>query len=99
MKTVSTFSVILICRPDKKKPKEGLIYARITVNGEQREISLKEKVQVSQWNSDKQQLEGRTPQVKALNTHLDNVLFKIKEKYRSFIDKELPVTAQGIKEA
>ena len=61
MKAVNTFYVILICRPDKKKLKEGLIYARITVNGERKEISLKEKVPISQWNSDKQQPEGRTP--------------------------------------
>ena len=73
MKTVSTFSVILILRPIKNKINEGLIYARISVNGEQREISLKEKVLISQWNADKQQVEGRTPQKKALNTHLDNV--------------------------
>ena len=99
MKTVNTFSVILICRPSKNNINDGLIYARISVNGERKEISLKEKVPISQWNSDKQQLEGRTPQVKALNTHLDNVLFKIKEKYRSLTDKELPVTAQGIKDA
>ena len=99
MKTMNTFSVILICRPVKNKINEGLIYARITLNGEQKEISLKEKVPVSQWNVDKQQVEGRTQQIKALNIHLDNVLFKIKEKYRSFIEKELPVTAQGIKDA
>jgi hypothetical protein len=99
MKTVSTFSIILICRPGKNKINEGLIYACISVNGEQREILLKEKVPISQWNVDKQRVEGRTPQIKALNTHLDNVLFKIKEKYRSFLDNELPVTAQGIKDA
>ena len=99
MKTVSTFSIILICRPGKNKTNEGLIYARISVNGEQREISLKEKVPINQWNVDKQQVEGRTPQIKALNTHLDNVLFKLKEKYRWFVNKELPITAQGIKDA
>ena len=99
MKTVNTFSVILICKMGKNNVSEGLIYARVSVNGERKEISLKEKVSISQWNGEKQQLEGRTPQVKALNTHLDNMLFKIKEKYRSFIDKELPVTAQSIKDA
>ncbi len=44
-------------------------------------------------------MEGRTLQIKALNTHLDNILFKIKEKYSWIIDKEIPVTAQGIKDA
>jgi integrase/recombinase XerD len=91
MKTVSTFSVILICRPGKNKINEGLIYARISINGEQREISLKEKIALDQWNADKQQVEGRTPPTKALNTHLDNVLFKLKNITAPSLTKNYPL--------
>ena len=99
MKTNNTFSIMLLCRPSKKNTSEGLIYARITVNGEQTEISLKEKIAVKQWNVLKQEVDGRSPQTKALNTHLDNVKFKIKEKYRSLLDKDAAITAQIIKDA
>ena len=47
----------------------------------------------------KQQVDGRSPQIKALNTHLDNVKFKIKEKYRSLLNKEATITAQIMKNA
>ena len=61
MKTNNTFSIMLLCRPTKKDVSEGLIYVRITVNGEQTEISLKEKILVRQWNVMKQQVDGRSP--------------------------------------
>ena len=99
MKTTNTFAVLLFVRLHKYSQTEGLIYARITVNGTSTELSLKETVSIAQWNADKQQVEGRTPQVKALNAHLDNVMFKLKEKYRQMVDKDLPVDAQAIKDA
>ena len=99
MKTTNTFAVLLFVRLHKYSQTEGLIYARITVNGTTTELSLKETVSIAQWNGDKQQVEGRTPQVKALNTHLDNVVFKLKEKYRQMVDKDLQVDAQAIKDA
>src|SRR4051812_44086192 len=99
MKTNNTFSIMLLCRPSKKNISEGLIYARITVNGEQTEISLKEKIPVKQWNVLQQQVGGRSVEIKALNTHLDNVKFKIKEKYRSLLDKDATIKAQIIKDA
>ncbi len=99
MKTTNTFSVLLFVRLGKKSQTEGLIYARITVNGTTTELSLKETVSIGQWNSERQEVEGRTPQVKALNAHLDNVLFQLKQKYRQMIDKDLPVDAQTIKDS
>ncbi len=98
MKTTTTFAVSLFVRL-KNSQTDGLIYARITVNGTATELSLKETIPIEQWNPMRQEVEGRTPQVKALNTHLDNVVFKIKEKYRQMIDKDVPVDAQAIKDA
>ena len=99
MKTTNTFSVVLFLRPNKQNRAEGLIYARITVNGTTTELSLKETVSIEQWNPERQEVAGRTPQIKALNAHLDNVVFKLKEKYRQMVDKDLPVDAQTIKDA
>jgi hypothetical protein len=99
MKTNNTFSIVFLCRPSKKDTSMGSIFVRITANGKQTEISLNEKLPVSQWNVQKQEANGRTPLVKALNSHVDNVRFKIKEKYRTLVDKDLPITAQGIKDA
>ena len=99
MRTNNTFSIVLLCRPSKKDTTMGGIYVRITANGKQTEISLNEKLPLSQWNVQKQEANGRTLQVKALNTHLDNVRFMIKEKYRALVNKDVPITAQGIKDA
>lgn len=99
MKTTTTFSVVLFLQPNKRNRTEGLIYASITVNGIATELSLKETIPVEHWNPIRQEAEGRTPQVKALNAYLDDVAFKLKKKYRQIVDKDLPVNAQVIKDA
>lgn len=98
MKTNNTFANMFLCRPNKKDNKEGLIYVRITVNGNQTEVSLKEKIMTVQWNVLKQQLNGRTIQIKAINTYIDDVRFKLKEKYREMETKDITITAQSIKD-
>lgn len=74
-------------------------YVRITVNGEQTELSLKETDTSKAMEGYETASDGRSRQIKALNTHLDNVKFKIKEKYRSLLDKEATITPQIMKNA
>ncbi|HEX9503021.1 MAG TPA: Arm DNA-binding domain-containing protein [Patescibacteria group bacterium] len=99
MKTTHSFSIDFLIRRCKENKKKALIYARITVDEERREISLKEQVDVTDWDAKKEIVKGKTEQVKSINLFIEDVRFKIKEKYRILCDKEVLVTAETVKQA
>ncbi|HEV9035614.1 MAG TPA: Arm DNA-binding domain-containing protein, partial [Puia sp.] len=84
MRTSHSFSIEFLkrgCRGRKKKGKAH-IYARIWVDGEAAEISLKEEINEKDWDPQAEQVKGRNIQVKSLNDHIDCVRDKIRNKYR-----------------
>jgi site-specific recombinase XerD len=99
MKTTHSFSIDFIIRRCKDNKKEALIYARITVDEERKEISLKERINAVDWDPQQEIVKGRTELVKCLNKHIEDVRFKIKEKYRLLCDKETLITAETVKQA
>lgn len=99
MKTTHSFSIDFIIRRCKENKSEALIYARITVDEERKEISLKERITATDWDARQELVKGRTEQVKSLNKHIEDVRFKIKEKYRLLCDKETLITAETVKQA
>jgi integrase/recombinase XerD len=99
MKTTHSFGIDFIIRRCKENKRRALIYARITVDEERKEISLKEQIDAADWDSKKEMVKGRTEQVKSLNQHIDDVRFKIKEKYRALCDREALITADTVKQA
>jgi site-specific recombinase XerD len=99
MKTTHSFSIDFIIRRCKGNKKQALIYARITVDEERKEISLKERINAADWDPQQEIVKGRTEQVKSLNKHIEDVRFKIREKYRLLYDKETLFTAETVKQA
>lgn len=99
MKTNHSFSIDFIIRRCKEDKQQALIYARITIDEERKEISLKERIKASDWDSRKEMVKGRTETIRSLNQHIEDVRFKIKEKYRQLCDKEALITAETIKQA
>jgi integrase/recombinase XerD len=99
MKTTHSFSIDFIIRRCKENKPQALIYARITVDEERKEISLKERIAASDWDTRQEIVKGRTEHVKSLNKHIEDVRFKIKEKYRLLCDKETLITAETVKQA
>lgn len=100
MRTTHSFSVEFIKRPSrsKKKTTKANIYARIWVDGEAAEISLKEEIDVDAWDGQAEQVKGRSIQVKSINDHIDAVRDKIRNKYRVLQQAEALITAEKIKE-
>jgi len=82
MQTTHSFSVDFLIRRCKDDKNQALIYARITVDEERKEISLKERIKAIDWDPDKEIVTGRTEVVKSLNRNIEDVRFRIKEKYR-----------------
>lgn len=99
MRAENTFSVDFVPRLGKKNKEEATLYARITVNGTPKEVSLKCKVKASDWNHDKEQVKGTGFEAKHINDYIEKVRYRIRDKYRMLEEKNLPITAETVKNA
>lgn len=99
MKATMTFAINFIARITKADRQSASLYVRITVNGDRKEISLKEQVHPKNWDSAREIVKGKTSEVKSTNEYIENVRFRIKEKYRSLETKGLEITADILKQA
>src|SRR6266542_1667640 len=100
MRSNHTFSIDFVTRKCKGDKKKAFIYARITVDGEEPvEISAKEKIDVTKWDSDKEIVKGNSIEVKAINKAIDEIRFQIKSQYRMLQENAALITAETIKAA
>jgi len=99
METQSSFGVCFLLRKCKADKKRADIYVRITVDGEEKEFSSKEQIDVISWNSEKGMVRGTSMEVKSINDHLENIRLGIKSKYRRLLDDGELVTAESISSA
>lgn len=94
-----SFGVCFLIRKCKADKKRADIYVRITVDGEEKEFSTKEQIDISSWNSKKGIVKGNSIHIKSINDHLDNIRLTIKDKYRKLQDAAELITAQSVKDA
>lgn len=100
MNTRQTFSIDFIIRRCKANKKRAHIFARITVDGEEpKEISIKEQIDADDWNNKSETVKGKSIEVKSINEHINDVRFRIKEKYRELERTEEIITAETVKAA
>ncbi|MCF6347040.1 MAG: Arm DNA-binding domain-containing protein, partial [Flavobacteriaceae bacterium] len=69
MKTSSTFSILFWVNFSRIKNEKASIYVRITVNGKRATISLKRKVEVSDWDIHKNRARGTSQKTRILNNY------------------------------
>jgi hypothetical protein len=71
MKSNRTFS-ILVWANKAKQDNKGLLYlyARITIDGQRAEISLKRKVESNKWNAQSGFLKGNSSEVRLVNQYI-----------------------------
>lgn len=94
-----SFGVCFLIRKCKADKKRADIYARITVDGAEKEFSTKEQIDTTSWNSYKGNVKGSSIVVRSINDHLENVRLSIKDKYRKLQDAGEPVTAESLRDA
>ncbi|MBZ9731377.1 site-specific integrase [Salegentibacter sp. JZCK2] len=97
MPDFTTFSVLFFTRNLKRNTTDLSIYARITVNGKCSEMSLKRKTSVNEWDNSKGRLRGNTPQIKKLNSYLDQVYSQLLDTHKKLLEKDSLITAAKIK--
>jgi hypothetical protein len=99
MKANNRFSIAFIVSLCKKDKTKGLLYARVAVNGEFTKVSLKEQIDPESWDPAREEVKNKTAQAKALNKHIEDVRFRIKEKYLLLTDKESIISTDAVKVA
>ena len=76
MRSPNTFSVSFFLKKDKKKDGSAPLYARITVNGDYKDISTKRWVLVSAWNQKSQKLAGKATRTSSLRKKFAFLIIK-----------------------
>ncbi len=97
MRTKNTFSISFWADLKNAKNDNALLYARITVNSKRVNISLKRKIPVSLWDSNKNKVKGTSFQARQINQYIDQVYSQIFQIYQDLKFKGDLITAQFIK--
>ncbi|NMH89870.1 site-specific integrase [Flavivirga algicola] len=97
MKTNSTFTIIFFTRKSSSKADKLSIYARITVDGQRSEISLKRSVLVNDWDNNRARCRGNTTKVRFLNAYLDEVYNQILDCHKQLFQEGKMISASAIK--
>jgi hypothetical protein len=82
MKANNSFTINFITRQGKNEKSKSLLYAKVTVNGGRTEISLKENIDPELWDAAREEIKGNPFATKALNKHIEDFRFRLREKYR-----------------
>ncbi|WP_282072516.1 site-specific integrase [Polaribacter atrinae] len=97
MKTSTTFSVLFWLKQSKAKNGEAPLYARITVNGQRAEISLKRKINITNWNATKNRVKGTNQEARTINEYLNQVQKGIIQSKNELSLENKFITSQAIK--
>lgn len=98
MRTSSTFSILFwIYGARANKNNQSNIYARITVNGQRVNLSLKHKISVDSWDAKSQKLKGNGRTSREVNHFLDCVKSDLVQCYRELKTESRILTPQLIK--
>ena len=98
MRTHTTFSILFWTYNSRIKNDLAPVYARITVNGKQLNLSLKRRVHISHWCAEKQRIKGNTPEAKLMNQYLDEVYAQLFQCYQELRAAEIRITPQAVKD-
>jgi len=97
MKTSQTLGILFWINLSRAKDQKAELYARITVNGKRCNISLKYKVNVNSWDSQKARLKGKGRDAVQTNEYIEVMHNKIFQSYMDLKAKDAIITAQKVK--
>ncbi len=73
------------------------IYVRITLDGRSLDVSLKREIDLNSWNVEKGQANGTRPEIKALNSYLDQVQAEVTNAYNQVKFEGKVLNADSVK--
>ena len=96
----STFKILFYIKKNALKSNgKAPIMARITLNGEIAQFSLKCDVNPSEWNPFNGRVIGKSASAQNLNSLLDGFRASLTQHYREISDREVSVTAEKVRNA
>lgn len=98
MRTNNSFGVDFIARRNKKNREIGLLYARISVNGEPKEISLQETLEMAEWDCKNEVVTTKGIRGKTVNSLIEETRLRLKDIHRHLQNDEPEFTAQTVKD-
>lgn len=97
MKTSQTLGILFWINTSRAKGEKAELYARITVAGKRSNLSLKLKVNIQSWDSQKSRLKGKGSEAKQANEYLEVTRNKIFQSYMDLKAEGAIITAQSVK--
>ncbi|TDY11509.1 site-specific integrase [Meridianimaribacter flavus] len=97
MQSQTTFSLSFWINATRAINNYSPVYARITVNSKRANISLKRKVKISDWDSQKGKAKGNKQENRLLNRYIDLVKNRVYEAYDELVKEKAFICAQSIK--
>lgn len=97
MENSNSFGVHFFIRRNKGKDGKYPVYAKISVNGDKSELSLKIYVSEKHWNDDKGLAKPKDPELIKLNTSLEKVRSKMTQQFQQMELNDERLTALGVK--
>lgn len=98
MRTTTTFSILFWTYNSRIKNNLAPVFARITVNKKQLNMSLKRRVLIAHWCPKKQRISGNSPESRLLNQYLDEVYAQLFQCFQELRTSNLPITPQAVKD-
>ena len=95
MRSTNTFGVHFIIRPNQKGT--HTLYVRIVVNKSKSELGLKRAIDKDDWNPGRGAAKPRTPELKQLNSYLEEVRAKMVTHYQRLDLDDEHITAEAVK--
>ena len=100
MKSNNTFGVHFVLRTSRTVDDDKFpVYARITVNGTRCEFSMKQAISKKDWYVGKGEAKPKNPELRALNSYLQETQGKLARHYRELQIEDQPLTAAAVKTA
>jgi len=97
MRSNSTFSVLFWLYSSRSKNGKAPIYARISVNGKKLNISLKRRIPINEWDSNKQRVNNSSIHAKSTNQYLDEFYSGLFQSFQQLRIEGKHITPQSVK--
>ena len=97
MQSKTTFTLSFWVNATRIKNNKVSVFARVTVNGKRANISLKRKVTLPEWDSNKGKAKGNKQESRILNRYLDQVKNRLYEAHDQLEREKAFICSQSIK--
>lgn len=98
MKKVNTFGIQFVIRKHRIKNDQAPIYARITVNTNRCEISVKRRIHTDNWNNGKGMAKGKNPEISKLNSYLEQIRSQLVNHYQDMVVSNQQISPEALKD-